>query len=537
EDGTVSADMISGYALRIYKNGSLIDDTNTNITNTSYNNFSNVITGDTDYRNGVYTFDVVANVKDSYKNHYNNSQPSSLSGQYTVVSVTLQESDGIESLTPASSFLLLPNAGVLSVKEITATLKDNYAFAGWSGTGVSFANANATSTTVTIDPDYSGATELTIVANTTDTKAPTAGNPSYLEGNTITAQATDNESGIKAYAFTTATDVNDVVWTTLDTAFKGTKAFTYEVSAGGFYYFYVKDGQGLVTRSANSVQVTEIRYHDFYSASALQANKKGFMIGNQIYALETPQRMGWSFAGYYADSAFTNAVSLPFAHSVSGYDVYLKWEEESIGNVSLPTVDKEYNGQDSNLTVSYSGTVTGTLCYAWEKDGQPMSFTGSSLTVRNVSDSGTYSVTVTLKDADGQIVSTETANTTVSITKANLDIWGVEQTLQFGDPKPSTYAYGHGTLLGNDTESAIAAGTVSCEYVQGSPAGTYPYTLTGFTSENYELHVVEKALTVTSRTISNDDIHVTFTDGTDTFTYQADTDYTPAVTVVVNGTT
>ncbi|MSS19210.1 MBG domain-containing protein [Pseudoramibacter porci] len=539
--GTVDSGAVTGYTLYVYKGKTLVFTTSTDATH--YDNFANNIIGDDDKGSGRYTFTVQAlTAKD---NAYYNQEGavSTESGAYVVPLVTVTGDNGIASTTPGDSFLLLPGNADHSHATVTATVQDGYQFAGWTGTGVTFDDASKSSTTVTINAGYDGDTALTITATSRDSAPPVISSFTGQDHSALTATATDGQTGIVRYAFTTKSNQNDLTdsdWTAVENSAARTKTFIYNLSAGGTYYFYAQDGSGNIAKS-DALDVTKITYKN-YTKPNDAADRIEYLIGSETYILSEPAYHAYDFNGWYLNSDFSGDTQTKItAHQDQGYILYGKWTAKTISKseLQLSNITKVYDGQSSSLAVN--PTNTGNLSYQWFKGDKAIeNATSKTLSVENVADSGTYHVAVTLKDDEGNVVATATSDpVTVTISKRPVIVEAQNQTLTYGAERVSSYLYIYEKVPGDDNsglitgdENQITVGTLSCEYQKGNAAGRYDIAVRGFTSANYDIKMTPGTLTVNPKSADA----VTAALEKDAYVYIG-SEIKPAVTVTDGSTT
>ena len=95
---------------------------------------------------------------------------------------------------------------------------------------------------------------------------------------------------------------------------------------------------------------------------------------------------------------------------------------------------------------------------------------------------------------------------TANITKAPLTVTADNKSITYGDAAPIytiTYA---GWKNGEDKTILSTEPTASCEYTQGSDAGSYPITVTGGVATNYDITPQNGTLTVGPKTLTQDNI-------------------------------
>lgn len=218
------------------------------------------------------------------------------------------------------------------------------------------------------------------------------------------------------------------------------------------------------TLSANAIEVT-------YDANISGVTAKTYAVftGGKHEAEESSfNRAGYTFTGW---NTAANGTGTAYAvgdiiPTTADITVYAQWE------LNAPTVSvtgnatKQYDGE--NVTLTAATPVSG-VTYQWQKDGVAIEgATKATYTVKNVADSGKYTVEIT--DTDGKTaVSSATA---ISITKKEVAVPTVES---------KTY---NGTVL-----TADVTGTADYEVTKnegGKNAGAYDVVLTLKDADNYK---------------------------------------------------
>ncbi|MCF0142993.1 MAG: InlB B-repeat-containing protein, partial [Parasporobacterium sp.] len=523
DGGTLPQDVISSnnYVIHIYKNG--VEVGSEAAFYYGYPNFANLITNE--YKQGVYTYKAEVTVVDAHKKYFEDSNISELSSSFTTPIVKLIAGNGIESVSPAEHLLVPGNTDGL---DITATVKSDYSFVNWTGTGARFADSTSAQTKVYIDAGYTGGTTLEITANAGDTAGPVISEFQMAGPGKLSAKASDQQDGVAAYAFSTETSASSVTWTEVSPAEKE-KTYEYTLTSGGTYYFYAKDAAGNISKSDTSIQTTEIKYHDYYTAAGPKAYSD-FIIGTASVTPATPVRPAYTFGGWYTDAELiTEAAESYSTHSATPYELYAKWTPVALPEITVEGVTRTYTGNETKLSPVMS-QVDGFLSYSWVKNGIEAATT-EKLSVKNVSDSGTYSLTVTLKDAQGNTVDTETVNNIiVSISKADLIITADNKTITYNAEAPE-YTLTYDTLLGTDTKDVVT-GTVTCSYKKGDSVGKYDILLTDFSADNYDITTHNGTLTVNA---DSSTVTAAFKNGTPSYTYEKDKAFEPEVEVTMSG--
>lgn len=205
-------------------------------------------------------------------------------------------------------------------------------------------------------------------------------------------------------------------------------------------------------------------------------------------------------AGYTLDGWYNGNAKWDFATGVTA-DLTLtaKWTLDA-PTVELSASETEVNyGTEITLTATATHTASGniTYTYEWYKDGVKLDGqTGSSLIIKNVNDSGSYTVKVTA--SDGTLTSNQTTSgaVIVSIGKADpVTTWPTASPITYGD-----------RLSESDLTGGVAVpGTFAWENVSINPtSGSHSYTVT-FTptdADNYNSVEAQVTVSVAKKTLT-----------------------------------
>ena len=126
--------------------------------------------------------------------------------------------------------------------------------------------------------------------------------------------------------------------------------------------------------------------------------------------------------------------------------------------------------------------------------------TGKTVTISAITLGGTSVANYELAGSGQQ------TEITAKITKASLTVTADNQNVTYGDAAPTytiTYA---GWKNGESATALTTEPTASCEYTQGSDAGSYPITVTGGVATNYDITPQNGTLTVGPKTLTQDNI-------------------------------
>lgn len=195
-------------------------------------------------------------------------------------------------------------------------------------------------------------------------------------------------------------------------------------------------------------------------------------------------------AGYTLDGWYNGNAKWDFATGVTA-DLTLtaKWMLDA-PTVSL-TADKNNVTYGTEITLTATATHIANLSYTyeWDKDGEKLDGqTGRSLTIKNVNDSGKYTVKVTATDMDGLTAEKTSDAVIVSIGKADpVTAW----------PTASPITYGDSLSESDLTGGQAVDGTFAWEDGNVNPtSGSHSYTVTFTPTDKANYNSVEQSVTV-----------------------------------------
>lgn len=140
------------------------------------------------------------------------------------------------------------------------------------------------------------------------------------------------------------------------------------------------------------------------------------------------------FQGWYENAELTGEPVSQTTHDTAhGRVFYAKWEPETLTVPNLDDLSFVYDGQSRSLRVTLSNS--GILSYQWYKNDSAIEgATDSHYEVKDVADSGSYSVFVTRK---GSVLEQGSSAATVNISRRPVVIRPQDQTIIFGDDLPT----------------------------------------------------------------------------------------------------
>lgn len=246
------------------------------------------------------------------------------------------------------------------------------------------------------------------------------------------------------------------------------------------------------TLSANAIEVT-------YDAniSGITAKTYAVFTGGKHEAEESSfNRAGYTFTGW---NTAANGTGTAYAvgdiiPTTADITVYAQWK------LNAPTVSvtgnatKQYDG--GNVTLTAATSVSG-VTYQWQRDGVNIDgATNATYTVKNVADSGSYTVKIT--DTEGKTaVSNATA---ISITKKEVAVPTVESKIY------------NGTVLTADVTATADYDVTKNE--GGKNAGVYDVILTLKDADNYKWADSEEAAKTIPFTVAPKKVELTVDNST-----------------------
>lgn len=265
------------------------------------------------------------------------------------------------------------------------------------------------------------------------------------------------------------------------------EAYTGEPQNGGNYY-----AKWTLNDSTNTIEVT-------YDAniSGVTAKTYAEIKGNEHFAKASSfSRAGYTFTGWNTaangtGTAYAVGEKIPSTKSIT---VYTQWK------LNAPTVSvtgnatKQYDGE--NVTLTAATPVSG-VTYQWQRDGVAIDgATNATYTVKNVADSGSYTVKIT----DTEKKTAVSSATAISITKKEVAVPTVES---------QTY---NGTVLKADV-TATADYDVT-KNGGGKNAGVYDVILTLKDADNYKWADSEEAAKTIPFTVAPKKVELTVDNST-----------------------
>ena len=284
-------------------------------------------------------------------------------------------------------------------------------------------------------------------------------------------------------------------------------------NADGELYDSLKGGSGYYIARIN---VSKPKYTVTYDANTTDT-VSGMPSGNatsiaqgSATTLPTVTRTGYAFNGWYTETSGGTKVGDGGASytPTANVTVHAHWTLVAPTVSSVSGYSGTYDGSGHTISVTLSHDLSVTYHYQWKKNGSNISgATSSSYTVKNVSDSGTYTVAYSAELGTDTSATNTSQNITVSIGRANIS------------PSVSMAGWTYGGTASNPSVSGNSgSGTVTYNYkVQGandstysatkpSNAGSYTVRASIAQSANYNAGTATKNFT-----ISRDDISPTVT--------------------------
>ena len=364
-------------------------------------------------------------------------------------------------------------------------------------------------------PTHAGYTgkydQTTDIANITANKTVTATYTANTNTKYVVEHYKQNADGTYP---TTASDKEEKTGTTDTTATATAKSydgFSYTSSAAGTVTSGNIAGDGTLVLKLYYARNTYKLTYESNSGSAVSDSSA--LYGAAVAKPADPIRYGFTFAGWYKESALTT----PWVFSGAGADtmplngatVYAKWTLKDISS-NVVTADRQtgtYGQGKVTLTTAaaHEGTASGnvTLSYQWYRGGVKIAGeTGVKLVLNgNVADSGVYKCEVTASGG-GQTKTLASNELTVTVKKATPKISAPTASGVYVGQHLSDSVLTGGSAT-NEHSSAAIAGTFS--WTDGATevlaTGKYSVTFSPDDTANYNTAIFEVDLTATQLTV------------------------------------
>ena len=264
------------------------------------------------------------------------------------------------------------------------------------------------------------------------------------------------------------------------------EAYTGDPQNGKSYY-----AKWTLADSANAVEVTYGPNFANGTAKTFAASKsEAHQAKDNLFSLNGYSIVSWNTKADGTGTSYAIGAEIPTDANIT---VYAQWQ------LNAPTVtvtgnpQKTYDGEDVTLTAA--SKVEG-VTYQWQKDGADIEgATSASYTVKNVADSGSYTVKIT--DADGKTAVSEAE--AVSIAKAKLTAEYVDETINYGRT-PALKVEVSGFVNGETAEKLQEIGEYTAPKVENVPTKVGKHTLTpaNGSATNYDFEYKDGTLTILS---------------------------------------
>ena len=256
------------------------------------------------------------------------------------------------------------------------------------------------------------------------------------------------------------------------------EAYTGEPQNGKSYY-----AKWTLTDSVNDVEVTyEPNFANGTAKTFAASKSEAHQAKDNLFSLNGYSIVSWNTKADGTGTSYDANIT-----------VYAQWK------LNAPTVtvtgnpQKTYDGEDVTLTAA--SKVEG-VTYQWQKDGADIEgATSASYTVKNVADSGSYTVKIT--DADGKTAVSEAE--AVNIAKAKLTAKYVDETINYGRT-PDLKVEVSGFVNGETAEKLQEIGEYTAPRVENVPTKVGKHTLTpaNGSATNYDFEYKDGTLTILS---------------------------------------
>ncbi|MGE4214171.1 MAG: InlB B-repeat-containing protein [Anaerotignaceae bacterium] len=317
----------SSYSIQLYKDGAASGSEVTGIT-TPYYDFTSVITDA-----GAYTYSVTA-IGDGTS--YSDSDSATVASSLSVYAVTFKNNYSDSDTTAYTTNILFDGSKATAPTEPTRT---GYTFGGWytensCATAWDFANNSVTndtnlyakwetvvSTTYTVTYNGNGATSGTVPV---DSNAYTSGSAAEVKGNTGSLTK-------EGYTFGG--------WSNSGTTYSAGENVTVL-------------GNTTLTAVWNAVQSTyTATYNLNYAGSGVYTTQTSIVSGAFLTAPSEPSRSGYSFSGWYKDTACAERWQFSTNTVTGNMNLYAKWSADTYTVMGTVVDDEETPAGINGATV------------------------------------------------------------------------------------------------------------------------------------------------------------------------------------------
>lgn len=210
-------------------------------------------------------------------------------------------------------------------------------------------------------------------------------------------------------------------------------------------------------------------YVNFYIDSSL-VKREEVLRGNTVEMQSAQQKEGYEFIGWSTESGSDSLYD--FARNVNNsFNLYAKYRLKP-PSFSVSSLNFDYDGREHKLGVnslSHPLLNSAIVNYTWYRDGKAISNSGAEISVKTVSDSGSYSCKI-LFTYGTDSVSVTTPSVTVTVNKATVSIPKIDSKYYNAEfQKPDLYSSSVYTV----SESG------------GTVVGDYPVKISLNDAENY----------------------------------------------------
>ena len=367
--------------------------------------------------------------------------------------------------------------GVTNTNPKTYTVEDeNFTLVAPSRTGYQFLGWDEND--VTIEQGSTG--DKTFTANWTQTYAIT-----YLNATVGLDRVTSNNN---PDVYTVLEDVvlNDPVRTgyTFNGWTENSEPIT-QITAGS---------TGDKTLTANwTMDIYQITYANLFDSTNPNAGTTSYTVESAEIVLADPSRTGYTFEGWTEGNMIA-------AGSTGNKTFTANWTLVK-PTLSMDGYSHVYDGISHSITVTPTHALAVEYSYQWKKgDDIIVGATTATISVKDVLDSATYTVTVTASINGDHSLQEKSAF--VSITPKALFITANDTTITYGDA-PANDGVTYNGFENNETKSVLG-GTLgfTYSYAQFGNKGTYSITPKDLTSNNYAITFNNGTLTVEPKPIT-----------------------------------
>lgn len=262
---------------------------------------------------------------------------------------------------------------------------------------------------------------------------------------------------------------------------------------------------GIITLEA-ILEPVEIKVIFNLNGGTSTSSYKMVSFESELGTLPTPVKNGYIFIGWFIDELFIHNVNesslLNWNFTNEETNIYAKWDLEEITLDNIEGIEKEYDKNISNIEVMAHHNSNLPFTYKWYKLNENTSsyeltsLTSNTISLKNVSDSGYYYVSVSLV-SDNLQTSTSSNVIKVSISPKKLSLINIIPNDKIEDTSTKATISG-GELVGVIGNDDVSFNLISTIILPSNKVGSYSITpsaiLIGNDHNNYQLEPINSII-------------------------------------------